>query len=235
MLLFRGAHLFLSDGFTNCCRHLLPILLLQLPKACMVPKTKGASRHIHLISEMHLTEELRVAQLPKSKALVRKEVDSEECHSVAEANLPIFDYLTTSVKSSWELRGMLQPEQKIEDLAKGEEMQAFALEREFEFNFLTNAKPKPFAALLLDLSQKDEEPLSHFVSCFVTKTRTVPDAHPSLIMQVFLIGLQSSKFFWLLIERLPVIVSEMLQRANQYTIVEALVVGKREDHKRPCA
>ncbi|RRT31396.1 hypothetical protein B296_00058219 [Ensete ventricosum] len=29
------------------------------------------------------------AQLPKSKALVRKEVDSEEHHSVAEADLPI--------------------------------------------------------------------------------------------------------------------------------------------------
>ncbi|RRT60754.1 hypothetical protein B296_00033859 [Ensete ventricosum] len=27
--------------------------------SCMVPKTKGASRHMHLISEMHLTEELR--------------------------------------------------------------------------------------------------------------------------------------------------------------------------------
>ncbi|RWW38267.1 hypothetical protein BHE74_00056566 [Ensete ventricosum] len=29
------------------------------------------------------------AQLPKSKALVRKEVDSEEHHSAAEADLPI--------------------------------------------------------------------------------------------------------------------------------------------------
>ncbi|RRT62831.1 hypothetical protein BHM03_00014984 [Ensete ventricosum] len=31
----------------------------------------------------------RGAQLSKSKASVRKEVDSEECHSVAEADLPI--------------------------------------------------------------------------------------------------------------------------------------------------
>ncbi|RZR83557.1 hypothetical protein BHM03_00010216 [Ensete ventricosum] len=112
---------------------------------------------------------------------------------------------------------------------------ALMCQREFEFNFLTNAKPKPSATLLLGLSQKDEEPLSHFVSCFATKIRTVPNAHPSLIMQVFLIGLQSSKFFWLLIERLLVTVPEMFQRANQYTIVEALVVGKRVDHKRPCA
>ncbi|RWW73671.1 hypothetical protein BHE74_00018436 [Ensete ventricosum] len=28
------------------------------------------------------------AQLPKSKASIRKEVDSEECHSVAEVDLP---------------------------------------------------------------------------------------------------------------------------------------------------
>ncbi|RRT70194.1 hypothetical protein B296_00018137 [Ensete ventricosum] len=28
-------------------------------------------------------------QLPKSKALVRKEVDSKECHSVVEVDLPI--------------------------------------------------------------------------------------------------------------------------------------------------
>ncbi|RWW12322.1 hypothetical protein BHE74_00025730 [Ensete ventricosum] len=144
----------------------------------MVPKTKRASRHIHLVSNMHLTEELRRFNLrrrswdpkalargkrtqrrvllknmpqcchsdcheesgdliiqtydrsswrvgllqcshslkgsqqvreqgrvvqrgedvttspeglsyPKSKASVRKEVDSEECHSAAEADLPI--------------------------------------------------------------------------------------------------------------------------------------------------
>ncbi|RRT47483.1 hypothetical protein B296_00053721 [Ensete ventricosum] len=27
--------------------------------SCMVPKTKGAARYMHLVSEMHLTEELR--------------------------------------------------------------------------------------------------------------------------------------------------------------------------------
>ncbi|RWW49731.1 hypothetical protein BHE74_00044049, partial [Ensete ventricosum] len=62
------------------------------------------------------------------KALVRKEVDSEECHSVAEADLPIakkgtqFDYSTTAIESSWEPRGVLQPMQKIENSAS-EEMQ----------------------------------------------------------------------------------------------------------------
>ncbi|RWW76493.1 hypothetical protein BHE74_00015417 [Ensete ventricosum] len=34
-------------------------------------------------------DESRGAQLPKSKASVRKDMDSEECHSVAEADLPI--------------------------------------------------------------------------------------------------------------------------------------------------
>ncbi|RWW39044.1 hypothetical protein BHE74_00055661 [Ensete ventricosum] len=33
--------------------------------------------------------ESRGAQLPKSKASVRKEVDSEECYSAVEADLPI--------------------------------------------------------------------------------------------------------------------------------------------------
>ncbi|RWW65168.1 hypothetical protein BHE74_00027540 [Ensete ventricosum] len=112
--------------------------------SCMVLKTKRASRHMHLISEKYLTEELRRlnlrrtesdpatkwrrpcmgvaiylsidqgelleehksveaggrkvqgkddesrgAQLPKSQAFVRMELDSEECHSAAEADLPI--------------------------------------------------------------------------------------------------------------------------------------------------
>ncbi|RWW43667.1 hypothetical protein BHE74_00050640 [Ensete ventricosum] len=34
-----------------------------------------------------------------------------------------FDYSTTATKSNWEPRGVLQPEQKIKDLAKGEKMQ----------------------------------------------------------------------------------------------------------------
>ncbi|RWW54210.1 hypothetical protein BHE74_00039218 [Ensete ventricosum] len=34
-------------------------------------------------------DEFRWAQLPKSKASVRKEMDSEEYHSVVEADLPI--------------------------------------------------------------------------------------------------------------------------------------------------
>ncbi|RRT35495.1 hypothetical protein B296_00047906 [Ensete ventricosum] len=35
--------------------------------SCMVPKTKGASRHMHLILEKHLMEELRRLHLRKAK------------------------------------------------------------------------------------------------------------------------------------------------------------------------
>ncbi|RRT45071.1 hypothetical protein B296_00027607 [Ensete ventricosum] len=37
----------------------------------------------------HSLKGARGAQLPNSKASIRKEVDSEECHSVTEADLPI--------------------------------------------------------------------------------------------------------------------------------------------------
>ncbi|RWW39867.1 hypothetical protein BHE74_00054760 [Ensete ventricosum] len=37
---------------------------------------------------------------------------------------------------------------------------------EFESNFLASVKPKLLAIALLGLSQKEEEPLSHYVSCF---------------------------------------------------------------------
>ncbi|RWV83690.1 hypothetical protein GW17_00054675 [Ensete ventricosum] len=51
------------------------------------------------------------------------------------------------------------------------------LEREFEFNFLTSARPKSSTTAFLGLSQKDDEPPSHFVSRFVTEIRAVPEAY----------------------------------------------------------
>ncbi|RZR90556.1 hypothetical protein BHM03_00018470 [Ensete ventricosum] len=55
------------------------------------------------------------------RALVIKEVEEVEN---AEANSKLeFDYSTVAADSNWEPRGMLKPEQKIKDSAKGKEMQ----------------------------------------------------------------------------------------------------------------
>ncbi|RZS17687.1 hypothetical protein BHM03_00049860 [Ensete ventricosum] len=40
--------------------------------SCMVPKTKGAARYMHLVSEMHLTEELRRFNLRRWSKGARK-------------------------------------------------------------------------------------------------------------------------------------------------------------------
>ncbi|RRT48071.1 hypothetical protein B296_00034524 [Ensete ventricosum] len=79
-------------------------------------------------------DEYSGARLPKSKASVRNEVDSEEHHSAAEANLPIAKegmkmqgngYSTTQQqqrRAAGSQRGMLQLKQKIEDSAKCEKI-----------------------------------------------------------------------------------------------------------------
>ncbi|RWW16857.1 hypothetical protein GW17_00019237 [Ensete ventricosum] len=105
--------------------------------------------------------------------------------------------------------------------------------KEFELNFIASSCPRPIVASLLGLTQGNDEPLAQFVSRFSMEIRKMPDTHPTLAIQAFLMGLRPSRFFWSLIERPPSTVPEMLQRASQYVAVESLVAEKREDHKKP--
>ncbi|RRT38343.1 hypothetical protein B296_00041591, partial [Ensete ventricosum] len=107
------------------------------------------------------------------------------------------------------------------------------LAKEFELNFLARARPKPTTASLLGLVQGSDEPFSQFVGRFTSQVQGIPDLHPSLVIQAFLTGLRSSRFFWSLIERPPATLPEMLQRAHQYMTAETLVTGKRDETKRP--
>ncbi|RRT56216.1 hypothetical protein B296_00044367, partial [Ensete ventricosum] len=109
------------------------------------------------------------------------------------------------------------------------------LAREFELNFLASARPRPTTAslLLLGMAQGSDEPLSQFIGRFTSQVQGIPDLHPSLAIQAFLTGLRPSRFFWSLIERPPVTLPEMLQRAHQYMAAETLIAGKRDETKRP--
>ncbi|RWW88214.1 hypothetical protein BHE74_00002909 [Ensete ventricosum] len=104
--------------------------------------------------------------------------------------------------------------------------------KEFELNFIASSCPRPMATSLLDLTQGNNEPLAQFVSRFSVEIRRMPDTHPTLAIQAFLMRLQPSRFFWSLIYRPSSMVPEMLQRASQYVAIELLVAGKREDEKK---
>ncbi|RWV78476.1 hypothetical protein GW17_00060556, partial [Ensete ventricosum] len=84
--------------------------------------------------------------------------------------------------------------------------------KEFELNFIASSCPRSTVASLLGLNQGNDKPLTQFVSRFSVEVRKMPDIHPTMAIQAFLIGLWSS---------------------CQYVAAESLVVGKREDHKKP--
>ncbi|RRT61921.1 hypothetical protein B296_00005968, partial [Ensete ventricosum] len=107
-----------------------------------------------------------------------------------------------------------------------------SLAKEFELNFLASARPRPTTTSLLGMAQESDEPLSQFVGRFTSQVQGIPDLHPSLSIQAFLTGLRSSRFFWSLIERPPMTLPEMLQRAHQYMAVETLIAGKWDETKR---
>ncbi|RRT58208.1 hypothetical protein B296_00018482 [Ensete ventricosum] len=67
--------------------------------------------------------------------------------------------------------------------------------KDFELNFIASSCLRPTAISLLGLTQGNDEPLAQFVSRFSAEIRRMPDTHPTLAIQVFLMRLQPSRFF----------------------------------------
>ncbi|RWW56160.1 hypothetical protein BHE74_00037144 [Ensete ventricosum] len=74
------------------------------------------------------------------------------------------------------------------------------LTREFEGNFFSSVRPKPTVASLLGMRQKEEEHIGQYLTRFTNEVRAIPDVHPSLVIQAFMIGIKSSCLFWSLVE-----------------------------------
>ncbi|RZR74823.1 hypothetical protein BHM03_00043945 [Ensete ventricosum] len=83
------------------------------------------------------------------------------------------------------------------------------------------------------MRQKEEEHLGRYLAHFTDEVWAILDAHPSLVIQAFMIRIRPSRLFWSLVERPLTTIPEMLQRANQYVTAKTLVVEKREDPKPP--
>ncbi|RZR99629.1 hypothetical protein BHM03_00029199 [Ensete ventricosum] len=107
------------------------------------------------------------------------------------------------------------------------------LMKELEQNFLANARPKLIAASLLGIAQGREEPLAQFINRFTIETRAIPDVHPSLVFQAFMMGICSSKLFWSLVKKTLTTIPEMMQMVNHFIAAKTLIAGKCEEQKRP--
>ncbi|RWV80940.1 hypothetical protein GW17_00057703 [Ensete ventricosum] len=106
---------------------------------------------------------------------------------------------------------------------------------ELAFSHPRERRTKPIAVSLLRMRQKEDEPLGPYLAYFTKEIRAIPNAHPSLVIQAFMVEIRPSCLFWSLVERPPTTVPEMLQRANQYVTSKALVTEKHEDQKHPQA
>ncbi|RWW78599.1 hypothetical protein BHE74_00013185 [Ensete ventricosum] len=74
------------------------------------------------------------------------------------------------------------------------------LAREFEANFLASTLLKLIVVSLLGMRQKEDEHLGMYLARFIKEIRAIPDTHPSLVIQAFMIGIRPSRLFWLLVE-----------------------------------
>ncbi|RZS14571.1 hypothetical protein BHM03_00046269 [Ensete ventricosum] len=140
---------------------------------------------------------------------------------------PNFDTLSTDTANSLreQVRRVHQRLDEVQKEVLKSRGEVGESSKEFELNFLASARPRPTTASLLGMAQGSDEPLSQFVGRFTSQVQGIPDLHPSLVIQAFLTGLRPSRFFWSLIERPPVTLPEMLQRAHQYIAAETLIAG----------
>ncbi|RWW19229.1 hypothetical protein GW17_00016739 [Ensete ventricosum] len=91
-------------------------------------------------------------------------------------------------------------------------MEHVVLAEEFESNFLASVQPKPTATSLLEMKKREDEPLGQYLARFAMEIRAIPDTHPSLVIQAFLIGVRPSRFFWSLVELPPQLYSRCYKR-----------------------
>ncbi|RRT59392.1 hypothetical protein B296_00038089 [Ensete ventricosum] len=80
-------------------------ILMGRTHFCMVSKTKGALRHMHLISEKHLIKGLRYDRSSWRVRLLQCSHSFKGAQQVSGQDR--FDYSTTVAESSWEPRGVL--------------------------------------------------------------------------------------------------------------------------------